>query len=124
MGTNWSWCGRTVDDSRYDATVVDVVQRPDAQHRGVGTRIVRRLQARLESYLLVTLTAAEEVQPFSERLGWRHQRTAMPLPRDDEQERRSCDVDASASAGGETDRRHSSESKCPRAGSMRGQART
>jgi aralkylamine N-acetyltransferase len=92
-------CGRTVGDGRYYASIVDVVVRPDRQGCGVGRRIVERLQGQLSGYRLVTLTAAEPVQGFYERLGWRRQRTAMLLPRDREQERLNCVGEESGTGG-------------------------
>jgi GNAT superfamily N-acetyltransferase len=73
--------GRAIDDGRYYATIVDVVVSPAHQRRGVGRAIVAALQARLTGYLLVTLTAAPEVQGFYQRLGWQRQGTAMIWPR-------------------------------------------
>ena len=68
--------GRTIDDGRFYATVVDVVVRPPYQHRGIGRAIVEDLQSRMKGFLVVTLTAAPDVQPFYHRLGWRTQSTA------------------------------------------------
>lgn len=91
-GSDLVGLGRTVDDGRYYASIVDVVVRPDFQKHGVGTRIVTLLQERLKGYSIVTMTAADEVQSFYERLGWKRQRSAMLLPRDNEQEQMNCFV--------------------------------
>ena len=69
--------GRTVDDGRFYAIVVDVVVAPAWQRRGVGTAIVQDLQSRLKGFRMVTLTATPEVQPFYRRLGWRRLITGM-----------------------------------------------
>ena len=82
--------GRTVDDGRYYATVVDVVISPSHQRKGIGRAIVEDIQNRLNGFLVVTLTAAADVQPFYRRLGWRHQTTAMIRPRSEEQARLNC----------------------------------
>ena len=82
--------GRTIDDGRFYATVVDVVVHPAHQQKGIGKAIVQDLQSRLEGFLIVTLTAAPDVQPFYGRLGWRKQTTAMIRPRSKEQARLNC----------------------------------
>jgi len=83
--------GRTVDDGRYYAAIVDVIVLPDRQRQGVGRAIVNDLQQRLTKFLLVTATAAPAVQAFYEKLGWRRQSTAMFLPRSAEQLRANAD---------------------------------
>jgi GNAT superfamily N-acetyltransferase len=82
--------GRAIDDGKFYATIVDVVVQPAYQRRGVGRAIVEDLQSRLSGFLLVTLTAAPEVQPFYARLGWRKQTTGMIRPRSTEQARLNC----------------------------------
>jgi aralkylamine N-acetyltransferase len=82
--------GRTIDDGRFYASIVDVVVKPEFQGRGLGARVVARLQEKLSGYRIVTLTAAEHVRPFYERLGWKRQRTAMILPRNRAQEEANC----------------------------------
>jgi GNAT superfamily N-acetyltransferase len=86
--------GRTIDDGRFYATVVDVVVHPEHQRRGVGRAIVEDLQGRLNGFLVVTLTAAPEVQVFYRRLGWRSQTTGMIRPRSEEQARMNCAAEA------------------------------
>ena len=73
--------GRTIDDGKFYATVVDVVVAPAHQRKGVGRAIVEDLQSRLTGFLVVTLTAAPEVQPFYRQLGWRRLSTGMIRPR-------------------------------------------
>jgi aralkylamine N-acetyltransferase len=82
--------GRTIDDGRFYANIVDVVVSPTHQRQGVGRAIVEDLQSRLNGFLVVTLTAAPEVQRFYRRLGWRHQTTAMMRPRSKEQALLNC----------------------------------
>lgn len=82
--------GRTVDDGHYYASIVDVVVAPGWQRQGIGRSIVEELQRCLEGYLMVTLVAAPDVQGFYRRLGWERQRTAMILPRSEEQRRSNC----------------------------------
>lgn len=53
--------GRTIDDGRFYAAVVDVVVHPAHQRQGIGRTIVEDLQSRLQGFLVVTLTAAPEV---------------------------------------------------------------
>jgi GNAT superfamily N-acetyltransferase len=82
--------GRTIDDGKFYATVVDVVVSPAWQRKGVGRAIVEDLQSRLTGFLVVTLTASPDVQEFYRRLGWRNQTTAMIRPRSEEQARLNC----------------------------------
>jgi GNAT superfamily N-acetyltransferase len=83
--------GRTVDDGRFYATVVDVVVAPAWQRMGIGTAIVQDLQSRLKGFLMVTLTATPEVQPFYKRLGWHRMVTAMLFPRSPRQAALNCE---------------------------------
>jgi GNAT superfamily N-acetyltransferase len=83
--------GRTIDDGRFYATVVDVVVSPAHQRRGIGRAIVEDLQNRLQGFLVVTLTATPRVQPFYRSLGWRKLITGMIRPRSEEQARLNCD---------------------------------
>ena len=82
--------GRTIDDGKFYATVVDVVVSPAHQRKGVGRAIVEDLQNRMKGFLVVTLTAAPEVQPFYKSLGWRMLSTGMIRPRSEEQARLNC----------------------------------
>jgi aralkylamine N-acetyltransferase len=83
--------GRTIDDGKYMATVVDMIVHPDYHRRGIGHEIMQNLQSRLKGFLYVTLTAMADVQPFYTKLGWRKMTTGMILPRDEEQVRRNCE---------------------------------
>ena len=82
--------GRTIDDGRFYATVVDVVVSPAHQRKGVGRAIVADLQSRLQGFLVVTLTAAPDVQAFYRKLGWRNLSTGMIRPRSKEQAHLNC----------------------------------
>jgi aralkylamine N-acetyltransferase len=82
--------GRTIDDGKFYATIVDVVVSPAYQRRGVGRAIVEDIQSRLNGFLVVTLTAAPDVQPFYRKLGWRNLTTGMIRPRSKEQARLNC----------------------------------
>lgn len=81
---------RAVGDGVYYASLVDVLVHPDFQRRGVGSKLVEHIQARLTYPLLFTLTASPDVQAFYERLGWRRQSTSMIRPRSVDQEALNC----------------------------------
>jgi GNAT superfamily N-acetyltransferase len=81
---------RAIDDGRFYATIVDVVVSPSHHRKGVGRAIVEDLQSRLNGFLIVTLTAAPDVQAFYRRLGWLRQTTAMLRPRSKEQASLNC----------------------------------
>jgi GNAT superfamily N-acetyltransferase len=72
------------------AFLVDFVVSPAHQRQGVGRAIVADLQETLSGFLLVTLTAARDVQPFYRKLGWRTLTTGMIRRRSDEQARINC----------------------------------
>jgi ribosomal protein S18 acetylase RimI-like enzyme len=61
--------GRALTDGEYHATIYDVVVDPEYQRRGIGTRIVSELLARLPVWR-VLLVADRKVQPFYQRLGF------------------------------------------------------
>lgn len=82
---------RTVDDGQYYASIVDVLVKPSYQGRGIGRALVLDLQERLRDFLQVSLTAAADVRPFYEQLGWRRQTSALLLPRSAEQEASNCE---------------------------------
>lgn len=73
--------GRTIDDGRYVAQIVDVNVDPDYQGRGIGTRIVNWLKDQLAGYRLVTLVAAEGKDGFYRKLGWRDLKNAFVWPK-------------------------------------------
>ncbi len=61
--------GRALTDGEYHATIYDVVVDPEYQRRGVGSRVMSELLARLPVWR-VLLVAGREVQPFYRRLGF------------------------------------------------------
>ncbi len=61
--------GRALSDGEYHATIYDVVVDPEYQRRGVGSRVMSELLARLPVWR-VLLVADREVQPFYRRLGF------------------------------------------------------
>ena len=83
--------GRTIDDGRYYASVVDMIVHPDYQKKGIGTKIMQNLQSAMQGFLYITLTAFPEVQPYYRRLGWRKLKTGMMLPRSEDQARLNCE---------------------------------
>lgn len=89
-GTDLIGFGRAIDDSRYYATIVDVVVSPKYQRKGVGRAILEDLHHQLEGFLFVTLTAVPEAQTFYQRLGWRKLTTGMIRPRSEAQARLYC----------------------------------
>jgi ribosomal protein S18 acetylase RimI-like enzyme len=82
--------GRTVDDGKYYALLVDVVIHPDYQALGIGRSIVDRLRNNLIGYEFVTLTAAPNKEGFYEKLGWMKQKSSYIMPKDDKQKREHC----------------------------------
>jgi GNAT superfamily N-acetyltransferase len=72
--------GRTMDDGRFYAMLVDVVVKPDRQHAGLGRQIVTHLREQLAGYKFITLTAAPGKDAFYTRLGWHRQSSAMIWP--------------------------------------------
>lgn len=77
--------GRTLDDGRYYAMLVDVAVSPLHQGAGLGAEIATYLRACLTSYRIVTLTAAPGKAGFYRRLGWLPQSTAMIWPTSEQQ---------------------------------------
>lgn len=72
--------GRTIDDGRYYAMLGDIIVDPDFQGNGLGKKIVSTLNAQLENYHFVTLTAAPGKGNFYKSLGWKKQTTAYIWP--------------------------------------------
>jgi ribosomal protein S18 acetylase RimI-like enzyme len=83
--------GRTVDDGRYYALLVDIVVRPEYQSKGIGKRIVNELKNRLQGYHFITLTAAPNKEGFYQKLGWKKQRSAYIFPKDEKQRNEHCE---------------------------------
>ena len=61
--------GRALTDGEYHATIYDVVVDPEYQRKGVGSRVMSELLARLPVWR-VLLVAGREVQPIYRRLGF------------------------------------------------------
>lgn len=83
--------GRTVDDGKYYALLVDIVVRPEYQSKGIGKRIVNELKNRLKGYHFITLTAAPNKEGFYQKLGWKKQRSAYIFPKDEKQRKEHCE---------------------------------
>jgi aralkylamine N-acetyltransferase len=79
--------GRTLDDERYYALIVDLAIVPEFQGNGIGSRILAELKDELSDYLFVTLTAAVGKEDFYRKQGWSHQKSAFMAPRSEKQKR-------------------------------------
>lgn len=77
--------GRTVDDGRYYALIVDLVVAPAFQGKGIGSRILTELRAALEGYFFTTLTSAVGKEGFYLKQGWLPQKTAFIWPKSEYQ---------------------------------------
>lgn len=77
--------GRTVDDGRFYALIVDLVVAPAFQGKGIGSRILTELRDVLESYYFTTLTSAVGKEGFYLKQGWSPQKTAFIWPRSERQ---------------------------------------
>ena len=82
--------GRTVDDGKYYALLVDVVIDPDHEGKGLGTLIVNSLKDQLESYTFITLSAAPGKHGFYEKIGWKRQTSAFMFPVSEKQFEEHC----------------------------------
>jgi GNAT superfamily N-acetyltransferase len=72
--------GRLVGDGAFYLFVVDLIVRPEHQHRGVGSLLLAGLEAeaaRISSTGTLALVADLDVAPFYERQGY--QRATSPL---------------------------------------------
>ena len=77
--------GRTVDDGRYYALIVDLVVHPDFQNQGIGSNILIYLKNSLDEYKFTTLTSAVGKESFYEKQGWKRQVTSFIWPRSEKQ---------------------------------------
>jgi GNAT superfamily N-acetyltransferase len=77
--------GRTVDDGRYYALIVDLVIHPDFQNKGIGSNILLYLKDSLEDYKFTTLTSAVGKELFYEKQAWKKQVTSFIWPRSEKQ---------------------------------------
>ncbi|MBL4624197.1 MAG: GNAT family N-acetyltransferase [Flavobacteriales bacterium] len=65
--------GRTVDDGKYYALLVDIVIHPNYRAQGIGKSIVNKIRNKLNGYHFITLTAAPNKNQFYQKLGWKNQ---------------------------------------------------
>lgn len=79
--------GRTVDDGKYYASIVDLIVHPEFQGKGIGSSILAYLKDALEGYLFTTLTTAVGKGSFYEQQGWKKQTTGYIWPRSAQQEK-------------------------------------
>lgn len=75
-------CGRVVGDGGIYFYVQDVIVRPEFQGNGLGLRIMERVMSFIEGAAttgaFVGLMAAEGVEPFYERFGFRRRPDDRP----------------------------------------------
>lgn len=83
--------GRTVDDGKYYALLVDIVVHPSFQAKGIGRTIVNELMGQLHGYNFITLTAAPNKEGFYQNLGWKKQKSAFIFPKDEKQMLEHCE---------------------------------
>jgi aralkylamine N-acetyltransferase len=79
--------GRTVDDGKYYALIVDLVVHPEYQRQGIGANILLYLKDSLNGYTFTTLTSAVGKESFYEKQGWKKQITSFIWPRSDKQKK-------------------------------------
>jgi aralkylamine N-acetyltransferase len=77
--------GRTVDDGKYYALIVDLVVSPNYQGKGIGSKLLSELKNELEEYYFTTLTSAVGKEGFYHKQGWKKQKTAFIWPRSEKQ---------------------------------------
>jgi aralkylamine N-acetyltransferase len=77
--------GRTVDDGKYYALVVDLIVTPEFQNKGIGKKILAELRDALESYDFTTLSSAVGKESFYFKQGWEKQKSAFIWPRSESQ---------------------------------------
>ena len=83
--------GRTIDDGKYYALLVDVVIQPNHQNKGIGKVLVSKLLEQLQGYEFITLTAAPNKEDFYKKIGWLKQKSAYILPKDQKQHDEHCE---------------------------------
>lgn len=77
--------GRTVDDGKYYALIVDLVIHPEFQSQGIGGDILSYLTNALEGYAFTTLTSAVGKESFYLKQGWQKQKTSFIWSRSEKQ---------------------------------------
>ncbi len=77
--------GRTVDDGKYYALIVDLIVIPEYQGKGIGSRILSDLKDQLNDFYFTTLTSAVGKEKFYSKQGWEKQKTAFIWPRSKKQ---------------------------------------
>ena len=77
--------GRTVDDGKYYALIVDLIVIPEYQEKGIGSRILTDLKDQLNEFYFTTLTSAVGKEEFYNKQGWEEQKTAFIWPRSERQ---------------------------------------
>ncbi len=77
--------GRTVDDGRYYAQIVDLVISPEFKGKGLGSHILTELKDALAGYYFTTLTAASGKESFYSKQGWKRHKQAYIWPRSEPQ---------------------------------------
>lgn len=83
--------GRTVDDGKYYALLVDVVIHPNHQAKGIGKALVNELKNSLVGYEFITLTAAPNKDGFYQKIGWKRQKSSFIFPKDEKQAKEHCE---------------------------------
>lgn len=83
--------GRTTDDGKYYAMLVDIVVDPKYQKKGIGKQIVNCLREQLKGFRFITLSAAPGKEGFYQKLGWRKQKSAYIYPIDQKQVEEHCE---------------------------------
>ena len=83
--------GRSVDDGKYYALLVDIVVHPNHQGKGIGKMIVNEIKNRLIGYNFITLTAAPNKERFYQKLGWEKQKSSYIFPKDEKQRKEHCE---------------------------------
>ncbi len=85
-GSNIVAFGRTVDDGKYYALIVDLVVDPVYQGRGIGKKILAELCDELKDFYFTTLTAVPGKDNFYLKQGWKRQTSAFLWSRSSKQE--------------------------------------
>ena len=62
--------GRTVDDGRYYAWIVDLVVSPDYQGKGIGKKMLSHLVKDLAAFKTISLVSADGKEGFYKKQGW------------------------------------------------------